>query len=102
MAKLLVLYRKPSDEARFRDYYAHTHIPLAKAIPGLLSCEVSSGPVGSPQGESPYFLVATLGFASMDVLQAAMASPQGMATAADLANFADGGAEFLIFHDQAV
>ena len=60
MAKLLVLYRKPSDEARFLAYYAGTHIPLAKTLPGLVRVEASRGPVGSPQGESPYFLAATL------------------------------------------
>ena len=60
------------------------------------------GPVGSPQGESPYHLVATLSFASMEALQAAMASPEGQKTAADLANFADGGAEILIINPRSL
>lgn len=102
MAKLLVLYGKPSNEAHFSKYYAETHIPLAMTIPGLEKCEVSSGPVVAPNGESDFHLVATLTFESLEALAAAMATPEGVATAADLANFADGGAEVLIFDDQII
>lgn len=102
MAKLLVLYRKPSDGGRFNDYYAATHIPLASKLPGLLKYEVSSGPVASGQGESSVHLVATLTFESVDALQASLASPEGAAAVGDLANFADGGADILIFDDQVV
>lgn len=102
MAKLLVLYRKPRDEAHFNQYYTDTHVPLAKKIPGLEKCEVSRGPVATPVGDSPFHLIATLSFESLAALQAGMASAEGAATAADLANFADAGAEVLIFDDQAV
>ena len=44
------------------------------------------GPVATPQGDSSWHLVATLGFATMDALQAAFASPEGQRAAADLAN----------------
>jgi uncharacterized protein (TIGR02118 family) len=64
--------------------------------------EVSDGPVATPQGESGYHLIATLTFDSMDALQAAFASPEGQRTAADLANFADSGAELLIFNQRAI
>jgi uncharacterized protein (TIGR02118 family) len=39
------------------------------------------------------YLVAMLEFDSMAAIQAAMASPQGQATAADLANFAMAGVD---------
>lgn len=96
MAKLLVLYRMPKDPAAFDAYYFGTHVPLARTIPGVTAYEFSNGPVRTPQGDSDYHLVATLSFASMDALQAAFASPEGQRAAADLANFADGGAELLI------
>ncbi|HPF73889.1 MAG: EthD family reductase [Rhodanobacteraceae bacterium] len=102
MAKLIVLYKKPSDVQAFNEYYFSKHVPIASTIPGLEGVEVSDGPVGSPQGESPYHLVATLSFASMEALQAAMASPEGQKTAADLANFADGGAEILIINPRSL
>lgn len=102
MAKVLVLYRTSQDPARFRKHYEEVHIPLAKKIAGMRKFEVSNGPVGSPQGASGFEMVVTLTFDSMADLQAAMASPEGQAAGADLANFADGGAELLIIEDQAV
>jgi uncharacterized protein (TIGR02118 family) len=102
MAKLLILYRKPSDEAFFSKHYAEKHIPLAKSIPGLEKYEISSGAIASPQGEPPFHLVATLTFESLEALQDARASPEGVAAAADLVNFADGGADILIFDDQVI
>jgi len=97
MAKLVVLYRKPSDPEAFDAYYASTHAPLAKKIPGLKRYEISTGPVSTPAGESPWHLVALLGFDSVDALKAGLASPQGQAAAGDLGNFAQAGAELLIF-----
>ena len=102
MAKLLVLYRTPSDTNAFNDYYFDTHASIARSIPGLTGYDVSDGPVGVPQGDSAYHLIATLTFDSMDALQTALASPEGQRAAADLANFADGGAELLIFNQRAI
>ena len=62
MAKLVVMYSKPADAAAFDDYYFNKHVPLAKTIPGLRSYEVNAGPVATPQGPSPYHLIATLTF----------------------------------------
>jgi uncharacterized protein (TIGR02118 family) len=102
MAKLVVLYKKPADTAAFDSYYFSKHVPIAKKIPGLVSYEVSAGAVASPGGASPYHLVATLGFASMDAIQQAFASPEGGATARDLANFAQAGVEMLMFDTKDV
>ncbi|WP_120968459.1 EthD family reductase [Comamonas sp. lk] len=102
MAKLIVLYRKPNNPVAFNDYYFNTHVPIAKTIPGITGYEVSEGPVATPQGASSYHLVATLTFDSMDALQAAFASQEGQRTAADLANFADGGAELLIINQRSI
>lgn len=97
MAKLIVLYKTPKDAAAFDSYYSSTHIPLAKKIPGLRSYDISEGAVASPAGSSGVHLVATLTFASMAALQEGLASPEGQAAAGDLANFADGGADLLMF-----
>lgn len=97
MARLLVLYNQPADPAAFDLYYSETHIPLAKRIPGLRSYVVSSGGVGLIAGAQPSHLVAELEFDSMADLQAAMASAEGQAAAADLANFASGGVTILAF-----
>jgi uncharacterized protein (TIGR02118 family) len=100
LATLLVLYKTPTDAAAFDKYYAETHIPLAKKIPGLRSYRVGKGAVGSPAGASGVHLVATLVFDSPADLQAGLGSPEGAAAAGDLPNFATGGADLLIFDDQ--
>lgn len=97
MAKLVALYKKPANAAAFDSYYASTHVPLAKKVPGLRRYEVSSGPVTTAQGESPFHLVAVLSFDSVASIQEALGSPAGAAAAADFANFAQAGVDLLIF-----
>jgi uncharacterized protein (TIGR02118 family) len=96
MAQLLVLYNTPADPIAFDRYYHATHIPLAKKIPGLRSYEINGGPVQALAGSAPH-LIATLNFDSMADLNAALASPEGQAAAADLPNFASAGATLLIY-----
>jgi uncharacterized protein (TIGR02118 family) len=50
---------------------------------------------------SPY-LIAELEFGSMAELQTAMASQEGQAAAADVANFAQAGVTLLVFDTKAV
>jgi uncharacterized protein (TIGR02118 family) len=102
MATLIVLYRHPKDAAAFDRHYFSRHVPLAKTIPGLRKFSVSDGDVNTPTGPSPYHLVATLHFDSVADIQAGFASPEGQKAAADLGNFADGGAELLIFDSKDV
>jgi uncharacterized protein (TIGR02118 family) len=93
MARLMVLYKTPKDAAAFDRYYFDKHVPLAKKMPGLRKCEVSTGPVMTPAGPSPVHLIATLHFDDLVAIQKAFASPEGQAAAADVATFATGGAE---------
>lgn len=101
MAKLLALYKKPANAAAFDAHYFSTHVPLAKKIPGLRRYEVSAA-VSAPRGDSPYHLAAILSFDSADAIRQALGSPQGQATAGDLANFAQAGVELLIFDSREV
>lgn len=97
MAKLVVLYKTPTDKAAFDRYYQATHIPLAKKIPGLKRYDISNGAVATPAGPADVHLVATLHFESMADLQSALGSAEGQAAAGDLANFANGGADMYMF-----
>ena len=101
MAQLLVLYNTPADSAAFDRYYHETHIPLAKKIPGLRSYVISDGAAQALAGIAPH-RVAVLHFDSLADLNAALASPEGQAAAADLPNFAVGGATLLIYDSKAV
>ena len=98
MAQVVVTYKTPKDPAAFDKYYAETHIPLAKKMPGLRGFQISQGPVVSPAGSSGIHLIATLTFDNMAAVQAAFGSPEGKAAAGDLANFATGGAD-IVFYD---
>lgn len=91
MAKLIAMYKRPADPAAFERYYFANHVPLAKTIPGLVSYEVTRGPIMGLEGPAEYHLIATLTFSTMAAIRAALASPQGQAVAADLANFAMAG-----------
>ncbi|VXC77451.1 Uncharacterized 11.0 kDa protein in thcB-thcC intergenic region [Burkholderia sp. 8Y] len=97
MAKLIALYKTPSDKQAFDSHYTSTHAPLAKKMPGLKRFEVSAGPIAVAQGESPYYFVAVLDFDSLDAIKSALESPEGQATAGDLSNFAQAGVELLMF-----
>ena len=96
MAKLFAIYQQPADTAVFDAYYFNKHVPLAKTIPGLRSYEVTSGDVMGMAGKHGVYLVAILEFDSLAAIGAAMASPQGQATAADLANFAGAGVDVMM------
>ena len=101
MAQVLVLYNTPADAAAFDCYYHETHIPIAQRIPGLRSYRISNGPVQALAGNAPH-LVAILDFDSMTALNAALASPEGQAAAADLTKFATGGVTLLIYDSKLV
>jgi uncharacterized protein (TIGR02118 family) len=98
MHVLTVCYGHPSDPAAFDSYYEATHRPLVEKIPGLVSftvrhCDSLDG------SQPPYHLLAELAFASGESLNAALNTPEARATAADVANFADGGATMFVAYD---
>lgn len=102
MAKLFAIYQQPADPAAFDRYYFETHVPLAKTIPGLRGYEVTRGDVMGMGGKHGAYLVAVLEFDSMQAIASALASPQGQATAADLANFASAGVDVLMAETAAI
>jgi uncharacterized protein (TIGR02118 family) len=97
MARLVVMYGTPKDPGAFDRYYFATHVPIAKKIHGLRKYEVSRGSIVTPAGPSKFHLIATLHFDDMKAIQDAFASPQGQAAAADVAKFATGSVDMLIF-----
>jgi uncharacterized protein (TIGR02118 family) len=101
-AKLLALYKTPADAAAFDRHYYATHVPLAKKIPGVRRYEVSTGRVNAASGDSGLHLVAVLEFDSLQAIQQGLQSPEGAATAGDLANFAQAGVDLLFFDTREV
>ncbi|AQA01141.1 ethyl tert-butyl ether degradation protein EthD [Mycobacterium sp. MS1601] len=93
---LQVLYRQPDDPDEFRRYYRDHHLPLARAIPGVL-CVRYTLDVTSLAGEASYFAVFEADFADLTSLQSALASPEGQRAQADVVHFASGGVDILHF-----
>lgn len=98
MYRLVVCYGHPDDPAAFDQHYNGTHRPLADKIPGLR--EWSAGKCSAPDGSKPaYYLIAVLVFDSKQALEDGLASAEGQAAAADVQNFATGGATMVITDD---
>jgi uncharacterized protein (TIGR02118 family) len=97
MIRFLVVYETPSDPVAFDLHYRQVHVPLAKKLPGLRRYTVSRDATAVRGGE-PFYLVAELDWDDMDALRAAFASPEGQATARDVAELApDGGVRSMIY-----
>jgi uncharacterized protein (TIGR02118 family) len=102
MAQLVVMYKTPKDPAAFDEHYFARHVPLAKTIPGVRTYDVSQGPIATPAGPSAYHLVVTIGFDDLGAIQQAFASPEGQAAAADVATFATGGVDMIMFDTRRI
>jgi len=82
-ARFLAVYEQPADPEGFDRHYRQVHIPLVRRLRGLRRYTLSRD-VAAVRG-APYYLVAELDWDTMPELQAAFASPDGVATAADAA-----------------
>ena len=87
MVKFIALYKKPADTAAFDKRYFDEHLPIAAKIPGIKKIEISRV-VGSPMGDSEYYLMAEIYFENMDAMKAGMSSPEGRASGKDVMTFA--------------
>ena len=94
--KLVVLYTMPADAEAFERQYHGTHMPLVRAIPGLQRSETGRIDAAIDGGELTFYRVAELYFADQAALQAAFASAEGQAAAADYQKIAPPGSRMFI------
>jgi uncharacterized protein (TIGR02118 family) len=96
MLKITVLYGHPTSPGDFEGYYGETHGPVVARMWGISRFELTRF-IAGPDGRRPdYYRMAELYFENQEQMQASLASPEGQAVVADLANFATGGATILI------
>ena len=88
MVRFIVLWKKPTDADAFERHYREVHIPLARKLAGLRRYTLSRN-LSSVRGGEPYYRVAELDFDDMAALQHAFQSPEGRATAEDVAKLAE-------------
>jgi uncharacterized protein (TIGR02118 family) len=75
--RIVALWHKPNDVEGFEQHYASTHLPLARALPGLQEA------VTSKALDGVYYRVATLVFENADALGSAFGSEQAQKLLAD-------------------
>jgi uncharacterized protein (TIGR02118 family) len=94
--KTTALYGHPTDPAAFERYYAEVHALLVAKMPRVRRAEPAKV-MPNPDGSKPaYYRIFEFWFDSLDDLQFAFGSPEGVALVADVANFATGGLTILI------
>lgn len=96
MIKLTVLYKHPTDDKLFEDYYKNIHLPKAAKMTGHEKFELTKFLSNSDSNKSDYYRMAEFWYLSSEAMQEAMESPEGKATADDLHNFATGGVTMLV------
>jgi uncharacterized protein (TIGR02118 family) len=94
--KLVVLYGQPPDADAFDKHYLDVHAALVHKIPGLQRFEGARIAAAADGGEQTYFRIAELWFADQQALEAALASEEGKATAADYGQIAPSGSRMFI------
>lgn len=96
MIKLTVLYGHPTDAAAFEEYYVNTHTPIALQMKGHTRVELTKFMSAPDGGKAAWYRMAEFWFTNGEELQKTMSSPEGQAAAADIPNFATGGATFMV------
>jgi uncharacterized protein (TIGR02118 family) len=84
MVRFLAAYDNPDDPEAFDRHYREVHIPLAKKLPGLRRYTISRNPAPTRDREA-YYLIAELDWDDMTDLRHAFETPEGRATADDVA-----------------
>ncbi len=88
--RLTILYPMPSDPAAFDAYYREKHLQIAGQMKGLTGWRLQWLEADRDGTPPPYHLVVDLYAASREELFAILDSPEGLASSADVDNFAEG------------
>lgn len=94
--KLVVLYTQPDDVDAFDEHYLSKHGPLVDTVPGLEHWEGARFVAAADGGASTYHRMAELYFTDEAAMQAALASDEGKATAADYQQIAPPGSRMFV------
>jgi len=91
MYRLTVLFGHPRDPAAFERYYRQSHFVLAGKVKGIKGVSIGRLEALDPGQPTTYYRITSFYFDNREACQAALASPEGQATLADLHIFATGG-----------
>ena len=85
MAKLIVIYNQPNNQAGFDEHYFHVHIPLAQKLPNLKNASINKV-LQAQHTDANLYLIAELEFDQVALLNESLASPEGQMVQKDLGN----------------
>lgn len=94
VAKIIVLFGKPTDPQLFDKQYWEEHVPIAKQMPGLRRYTVHKV-LSPPRGDAAFYQVVELEFDNVDSLKTATASQAGKDSGRHGQKIATGGITFL-------
>ncbi|MBT2642846.1 EthD family reductase [Bacillus sp. ISL-41] len=85
MAKIIVTYDQPKDQAGFEKHYYDVHIPLVQKVPNLKGAEVHRV-LQSMYTDEKLYLIAELQFDNPEVLAQSLATPEFQEVQGDVKN----------------
>ena len=98
--KLVVIYPRPKDMDAFEKAYADEHVPMAAEKLKGVTKFVATKVLGAPRGTPVYHRIAELHFASMEALQACVASEGGRETVAHAVSISSGGPPIILVAEE--
>ena len=99
--KLVALYPPPKDEAAFERAYIEEHIPMAVAkVPGKTKMVATKFKAMADGSKAPFHRMAEIHFASMEVLQACLASEGGRETIEHARAISSGGGPMILIAEE--
>jgi uncharacterized protein (TIGR02118 family) len=102
VAKIVVLYPRPTDIAAFEKAYVEDHVPMVPRFPGITRF-VQTKVVGTPSGETaPFHRIAELYFPSMDILKTAASSRDAQQAVAHAVSISSGGSPIILVCEERI
>ena len=99
--KIVALYPPPKDEAAFEKSYIEEHVPMAVAkLLGKTKMVATKIKAMADGGKAPFHRMAEIHFASMDALQACVASAGGQETIAHAIAISSGGPPIIMIAEE--
>ena len=101
--KLVVIYPRPQDPAKFDRDYFDDHVPLAVSkLTGQATRVAVTKIAGAVGGDAPYYLMAEAYFPSGDGLRGFLGSSDGQTVAQHAVSISNGGTPLFLVSEETL
>ena len=102
VAKIVVLYPRPTDVAAFEKAYVEDHVPMVPNFSGITKF-VQTKVVSTASGEAaPFHRIAELYFPSMEILNTAASSRDAQQAVAHAVSISSGGSPIILVCEERI